>query len=105
MVKKKKKVAKRKRRSPDEIIADLQDEIRRVRSRQRASELKESPSHKAALSVLKGIDKALELATKEKATALRRALTDTRKALAAYFQKRGVELDQAPATKKKRASG
>jgi hypothetical protein len=86
---------RRHRRSPDEIIADLQDEIRRVRARQTARELKRSPSHKAALSVVKAIDKALNLAAEEGETALRHALADARKATGTYLEEKGVRLGKA----------
>ena len=96
MAKKKEPTRKRrKRRSPDEIIADLQDEIRRVRARQKARELKESPAHKAALAALKAIDKALDAAAEESETALRHALADGRKSLGEYLEKQGVRLPKA----------
>ena len=96
MAKKKQTTRKRrKRRSPDEIIADLQDEIRRVRARQKARELKESPAHKTALSALRAIDKALEAAASENETALRHALADGRKALGGYLEKQGMRLPKA----------
>ena len=96
MAKKKESTRKRrKRRSPDEIIADLQDEIRRVRARQKARELKESPAHKAALAALKAIDKALDAAAEESETALRHALADGRKSLGEYLEQQGVRLPKA----------
>ena len=92
----KKKVTKRrKRRSAEEIIADLQDEIRRVRQRQRARELKQSPAHKTALTAIKSIDKALEVAAEESETALRHALADGRRSLGAYLEKQGIVLPKA----------
>ena len=86
---------RRKRRSPEEIIADLQEEIRRVRSRQKAKELKESPAHKAALAAIKALDKALEAAAEHGETGLRHALADGRKSLGAYMDKLGVALPKA----------
>jgi hypothetical protein len=95
MAKKKATKKRRKRRSADEIIADLQDEIRRVRARQRARELKESPAHKTALAAIKSIDKALDVAAEEGETALRHALADGRRSLGAYLEKQGVVLPKA----------
>ena len=86
---------RRKRRSPEEIISDLQEEIRRVRSRQAARELKRSPSHKASIAVVKSIDKALILAADEGETALRHSLADARKALGTYLEEKGVRLPKA----------
>lgn len=86
---------RRKRRSPEEIIADLQDEIRRVRARQKARELKSSPAHKSALAAVKQIDKALETAAEENESLLRHALAEARRALGAYLEKKGVDLPKA----------
>ena len=96
---------RRKRRTPEEIIANLQEEIKRVRSRQAARELKRSPSHKAAISVVKTIDKALELAADEAETALRHALSDARKALGIYLEEKGVRLPKANLPKGPRPRG
>lgn len=86
---------RRKRRSPDEIIADLHEEIRRVRARQKAKELKQSPAHRAALATLRSMDKALEAAAEHGETGLRHALADGRKALAAYLENLGVRVPKA----------
>ena len=93
---------RRKRRSPDEIIADLQEEIRRVRERQKARELEESPAHKAALKALRSLDRALDVAARESATSLRHALADGRKALGAYLENQGVRLPKANLPKGRR---
>jgi len=86
---------RRRRRSADQIIADLQEEIRRVRARQKARELKQSPAHKAALTAISTIDKALDVAAEHGETALRHALADGRKALATYLEKQGLRLSKA----------
>ena len=83
---------RRKRRSPEEIIADLQEEIQRVKDRQVARELKQSPAHKSALLAIKSIDKALESAAEEGLTPLRHVLADARKSLGAYLEERGLRL-------------
>lgn len=100
MAKKKSKVSttpkrRRKRRSPDEIINDLQEEIRRVRARAKARELKESPSIKAAFSAVKAIDKGLDAAAEENNALLRHALADARKAIAKYLEDQGLKLGKA----------
>jgi len=95
MAKKKSTKKRAKRRSAEQIIADLQEEIRRVRQRQRARELKGSPSHKAAMLALKAIDKALKVAAEHEETSLRHCLADSRKSLAAYLEKQGLNLPKA----------
>jgi hypothetical protein len=92
MAKKKEGTKRRRRRSADEIIQDLQDEIRRVRSRQAARELKESPAHRTALAAVKALDRALDAAAEEGVGPLRHALADGRRALAAYLEAQGVRL-------------
>jgi uncharacterized membrane-anchored protein YjiN (DUF445 family) len=86
---------RRKRRAPEEIIQDLQEEIRRVRARMVARQLKQSPAHKASLSAIRSIDKALASAAEEGATTLRHALADARKSLGAYLEEQGLRLPKA----------
>ena len=86
---------KRVRRTPEQIIADLQTEIQRLRNRQKARELKQSPSFRSAMSALKSIDKALDVAAEAGETATRHALADARRALAGHLEKQGLELPKA----------
>lgn len=92
----KKKTAKKwTRRSPEERIKDLQEEIERIQARAKAKELKESPGHKLALTAVRGLDKAIEAAKEEKNTALGHALADARGPLAEYLLAQGVDLPKA----------
>ncbi len=86
---------RRHRRNADQIILDLQEEIRRVRARQKAREVKQSPAHKSALQAIKAIDKALDAAAEQGETGLRHALADGRKSLGAYLEKQGLQLPKA----------
>ncbi len=86
---------RRKRRSPEEIIAALEREIDRVKTRAQAKELKKSPAHKAALTGLKALDKALGVAADEGETSLQHSLADARKALAGYFENQGLPMPKA----------
>ncbi len=86
---------RRKKRTPEEIISDLQEEIRRVRSRQKAKELKSSPAFKSAMAAIKSVDKALDAAAQENNTALRHALADARKPLGTYLETQGLRLPKA----------
>lgn len=86
---------RRKRRSPEEIIQDLQTEIRRVRERMAAKELKRSPAIRAAISTIKSMDKALEAAAEEGDGPLRHALADARKALGGHLESRTLRLPKA----------
>jgi hypothetical protein len=103
MAKPRKKAAKtaaaprkrRKRRNAEEIIADLEAEIRRVQDRQKQRELKTSPSMKASISALKAIDKALEAAAEDSNAVLRHTLANSRRVLGAYLEKQGMRLPKA----------
>ena len=86
---------KRIRRSPEQMIADLQEEIQRLREKAAAKALKESPAIKLTLNSVKTIDKALVEAAEEGNTPLRHALADARRALAAYLEEQGVALPKA----------
>ena len=87
----KKKPARSQRRSSEEILAGLQEEIRRVRTRA-ARTAAEAPSDalKAAIRAVRAIDDALAAAAAERDAVLRRALADARRSLAAQLSKRGV---------------
>jgi hypothetical protein len=92
---KKAKAARRARRSPEEMIADLEAKIREVKNRAQAKELKQSPSVKEAMKVIRGVDKALEVAAEEGNNALRHALADARKPLAEFLEGQGLKLPKA----------
>lgn len=98
-----KKGTRRKRRSPEEIIADLQAEIERVKSRAAQKEIKESPAHKAALNAVRGLAKAAEAAKEEGENTLAHALADAREPLAKYFDEQGVALPKTRRPRGRRA--
>ncbi len=52
---------KRNRRTPEEIVADLQAEIERVKARAAAKKVKANPQGKALLVAAKALDKAIEV--------------------------------------------
>ena len=86
---------RRKRRSDEEMIHDLQEKIRQVKSRQQARELQKSPHVKAAVSALKSIDRALDVAAEYEETLLRHVLSDARKPLIGYLEERGFAVPRA----------
>ncbi len=87
--------SKRHRRTIEEQIKDLESEKEHLIERLKARELKTSPAHKAALGVLKLIDKGLDIAADEGETGLRHALAESRRALGEYLEKKGVRLPKA----------
>jgi len=91
----KKATARRRRRSPEEIISDLQLQIEEVKARAEAKKLKQSAAVKSALSAVRSLDKALDLAAQEENSRLRHALADARNPLKAFFEEQGVKLPKA----------
>jgi len=86
----KKKAAKRKKRSPEEMIADLQRKIEEVKQRAAARDAKDSPAMKRTMTVMRAISKAMDEAAEEKNGPLRHALADAHKGLAAFLQAQGL---------------
>jgi len=91
----KKTAKKRKRRSDEELIHDLQDKLREVKERQAAKEAMRSPSMKAAVRALAALDRALEVAAEQSDTAMRHSLADSRRPLADALEKRGFKAPKA----------
>lgn len=86
---------KRHRRSPEELINDLQDEIKRLRNKAKAKELRESPAVKNSMIAVRNIDKALDAAAEENNSVLRHALADARRSIGGYLEAQGVRLPKA----------
>jgi len=86
---------KRKRRTIEELISDLEQEKTRLIERLKTRQLKTSPAHKAALLVLRHIDKALSAAADEGKRDLQFALANARQSLGEHLEKQGVRLPKA----------
>lgn len=83
-----KTVTKRRvRRSPEQIIADLQAEIERVKQRAAEQKAKKDPALRHIAAAVRSIDKALD-ATKDNPT--RAALTEARTTLSACLSLNGA---------------
>lgn len=92
MAKKKNSGTRRKRRSPEEMIEDLQKQIADLKQRAEARELKQSAAIKASLAAVKAIDKGIEAAKAEDNTQLRHVLADAREPLANHLTGLGMTL-------------
>jgi hypothetical protein len=88
--------AGRRRRTPEEIIADLERRIEEVKRREEARQLRRSAAVRAALSALRALDKGLAAAEAEEDTPLRHALTDAREPLAHLLGERGMPVEPKP---------
>ena len=96
---------KRKRRTDEELIADLKERIKDLRERQEARKLKESAAIRAATSAVRWLDKALDAAAEEDNSHLRHALADARKPLEAYLGTEGLKLPKARLPRGRRPKG
>ena len=86
---------KRKRRTIEELINDLEQEKVQLLERLKTRQLKTSPAHKSALLVLRQIDKALNIAAEEGERELQFALAGARQSLGEHLEKQGVRLPKA----------
>lgn len=80
------------RRTPDQIVADLEKEIERVKARAAAKQVKQSDEGKAFLAAVKAVDKAIKVAGDAKDQAMVRALESARAELAKHAVVMGVRL-------------
>jgi len=98
-----KKGSKRIRRSPEQIIADLEQQIEDLRAREKAKEMKNDPAMKAGLAIVRQLDKAIEEAKEGGHNALAHALADGREPIASFFDEAGVPLPKARRPRGRRA--
>ncbi len=114
MAKKKSKVAtkrapkegnKRYRRTDEELIADLQTRIQEVKARQKARDVQKSPSVKSLAAALKAVDRALVVAEEDEDNIVRHVLADSRRPLAAYLDKLGVDTPKIRLPRGRRPKG
>jgi uncharacterized protein involved in exopolysaccharide biosynthesis len=91
----KKTTTRRKHRTPEERIADLQAQIKEVKARAVAKQLKQSDAVKKAVAAVRAIDKGIELAKEEGNSKLHHALANSREPLAAFLQAEGMKLPKA----------
>ena len=87
-----KKTAKRVRRTHEQMIAALQAEIERVKSRAATKEAKSDPASKALISAAKAIDKALAVAQEHKSAEVAKALEAARAPLSEALVEMGVRM-------------
>ncbi len=95
----------RNRRSPEQIVADLEAEIARVKARAAAKEAKQSDQGKTFLVAVKSVDKALRVAGDAKDRDMVHALEAARAALGKHLVKMGVRAPVTGATRKRAGRG
>jgi len=99
----------RNRRSADQIVADLEQEIARVRARaeakQAAAEVKGSPDGLAFLAAVKATDRAIRVASEHANDAMVRVLEAARAPLAEHLVQMGIRLPDHKAKRGRRRKG
>jgi predicted ATPase len=91
------------RRTPEEVVADLEAKIAAVKekaaAKEAAAEVKGSPDGQAFLAAVKAADKAIRVAGDARNEAMLRALEAARAPLAEHLVSMGVRLPDAKARK------
>ena len=83
------------RRTPEQIIADLEAQIEQVRARAAAKDAKASPEGKAFLIAVKAIDKAITVAQEQENKDMVRALEAGRAPLSEHLIEMGVRVPRS----------
>ena len=95
------------RRSPEQVVADLEAKIAAVKQRaeakQAAAEVKGSPDGVAFLAAVKAADRAIRVAGENKNEAMIRVLEAARAPLAEHLVSMGLRLPDRKAAKKRKA--
>ena len=80
------------RRTPEQIVAELEAKIEQVKARAAAKEAKATPEGNALLGAVKAVDKAIKIAEMDGNEDLLRSLEAGRAPLAEQMIKMGVRL-------------
>lgn len=95
------------RRTPEQVVADLEARIATVKQRaaakEAAAEVKGSPDGVAFLAAVKAADRAIRVASEQKNDAMVRALETARAPLAEHLVSMGVRLPDRKASRKRKA--
>lgn len=94
----------RYRRSPEEMIADLKKQITDLEKRKAEKAIKEDPASREASAAFRALTKAVEKAKDSNNPELKRALSESQRVLADYFESQGLRVPKArkPRARKKR---
>ncbi len=84
----------RNRRTPDEMVADLEQEIARVRARAQAKKAKATPEGQALIVAVRSIEKAGRVANEAGNEDLVKALDAARAALAPAIVSLGIRIPE-----------
>lgn len=83
---------KRSRRTPEQIIADLEEKIARTKARAAAKEAKATPDGQGLISAIRALDRAARVATEEGNDSAVTALDSARAILAPALIEMGLRV-------------
>jgi hypothetical protein len=99
--KKPKQGNKRYRRSPEEMIADLQKEIERLKTHAAAKKAKQSPEVKHVVAAVRSLDECLETVRDK---ALKKTVAEAKELLTSYLKLEGIPLPKKRGPRKKKVA-
>lgn len=94
----------RYRRTDEELIADLQKKIDALKVRKATKKLKASPASSQANNAYRALTKGIELSAGPDDADLKRALSESQRTLADYFETKGVSLPKARKPRARKSS-
>jgi len=97
------KTTTKTRRTPDQIVADLEAKIASVKARAIAKEAKAKPEGQALITAIRALDKATRVATEASNEEVATALDAARATLAPALIELGLRLPEPRAPKRRRA--
>lgn len=94
----------RYRRTDEELIQDLQKRIEDLKKRKAAKEVKADPAAKEATTAFRALTRAVDKAKAGSDADLKRALSESQRVLAEYFESKGMKVPKArkPRARKKK---
>lgn len=94
----------RTRRTAEERLNALKEQIASIEAREKAKELKDDPGAKSAVKVARELNRGAKLATASKDTALQHAVADAHEAIRGYLGSKGLKVPK-PRRPRGRRSG
>ncbi len=85
----------RYRRTHDELIADYKKKIAEIEKRKAEKALQKDPASKEATAAFRALTKAVENAKSSGDSDLKRALSESQRILAEYFEAKGLNVPKA----------
>ena len=85
----------RYRRTDEELIQDLQKRIEDLKNRKAAKAIKNDPASKDATAAFRALTKAVERSKDSGDADLKRALSESQRVLAGYFESKGLKVPKA----------